>query len=54
MHERLSFFIPGNSLYHKANPLTKLTLVFSFILISYANRQPYLPACLLMIVICLA
>lgn len=37
MHERLSFYIPRESQLHRANPLTKLVLVFSFILISYLS-----------------
>jgi energy-coupling factor transport system permease protein len=37
MHERLSFYIPRESPIHRANPLTKLVLVFAFILISYLS-----------------
>jgi energy-coupling factor transport system permease protein len=35
MHERLSFYVPRDSLLHSANPLTKLVLVMAFIIISY-------------------
>ncbi len=38
MHERLSFYISRDSLLHRLNPLTKLTVVFAAILISYASR----------------
>ena len=37
MHERLSFYIHRASPLHRANPLTKLTLVFATILISYIS-----------------
>lgn len=37
MAERLSFFIPRDSLIHRANPLTKLTLVFATVIISFAS-----------------
>ncbi len=37
MHERLSFYIPRQSLLHSANPLTKLVLVFAIILVSYLS-----------------
>lgn len=37
MHERLSFYVPRDSLLHRANPLTKLVLVFAFILVSYLS-----------------
>lgn len=37
MRERLSFYIPRESFLHSLNPLTKLTLVFAAILISYAS-----------------
>lgn len=37
MVERLSFFIPKDSLLHRANPLTKLTLVFATVIISFVS-----------------
>lgn len=37
MAERLSFFIPRESLIHRANPLTKLILVFATIIISFVS-----------------
>lgn len=37
MHERLSFYIHRDSLLHRANPLTKLVLVFATILIAFAS-----------------
>lgn len=54
MHERLSFYIKRDSLMHRANPLTKLVLVFSFIFLSYAIEWPFLPASLIGLVILLA
>ncbi|MCI0554560.1 MAG: energy-coupling factor transporter transmembrane protein EcfT [Anaerolineae bacterium] len=35
MHERLSFYAKRDSILHRLNPLTKLTLVFGFVLISF-------------------
>src|ERR1044072_3939741 len=35
MHERLSFYVKRNSALHQLNPLTKLTLVFGLVLISF-------------------
>lgn len=37
MRERLSFYIPRESFLHRLNPLTKLTLVFASILVSYIS-----------------
>lgn len=37
MAERLSFFIPRESLIHRANPLTKLTLVFATVIIAFVS-----------------
>jgi energy-coupling factor transport system permease protein len=36
MHERLSFYVHRDSFMHRLNPLTKLTLVFGLILLSFA------------------
>jgi energy-coupling factor transport system permease protein len=54
MHERLSFYIKRDSLLHRANPLTKLVMVFAFILLSYAIKQPWLPSTLIIGVVVLA
>ena len=35
MHERLSFYTKRNSVIHRLNPLTKLSLVFGLLLISF-------------------
>lgn len=35
MHERLSFYTKRDSVLHRLNPLTKLTLVFGLILVSF-------------------
>ena len=37
MFERLSFYIPRQSLLHHLNPLTNLTLVFALILIAFSS-----------------
>jgi energy-coupling factor transport system permease protein len=37
MHERLSFYILRDSILHRANPLTKLVLVFATILIAFTS-----------------
>ncbi len=34
MHERLSFYVKRDSALHRLNPLTKITLALSIILIS--------------------
>jgi energy-coupling factor transport system permease protein len=51
MHERLSFYIRRNSFLHRLNPLTKLTMVFAFILLSFASPWYWTPPALLVFVI---
>ncbi|HEX9333100.1 MAG TPA: energy-coupling factor transporter transmembrane component T [Anaerolineales bacterium] len=51
MHERLSFYVKRNSLLHRLNPLTKLTLVLSLVLISFLSPWYWTPHILLLIVI---
>jgi len=46
MRERLSFFIDRQSGLHRLNPLTKLILVFSFILLSFFGPGYWLPTIL--------
>lgn len=43
MHERLSFYVKRNSLLHRLNPLTKLTLAFGAILISFLSPGYWTP-----------
>jgi energy-coupling factor transport system permease protein len=43
MHERLSFFVKTNSLIHRLNPLTKLTLVFGLVLIAFLTPFYWTP-----------
>jgi len=51
MHERLSFYVKRDSALHRLNPLTKLTLVLSLVLISFLNPWYWIPHILLLIVI---
>ncbi|MEI6291974.1 MAG: hypothetical protein WCP19_16255, partial [Chloroflexota bacterium] len=37
MHERLSLYVQRNSFLHQLNPLTKLTITFSIILIGFIS-----------------
>ncbi len=43
MHERLSFYVKRDSSLHRLNPLTKLTLVFALILISFFSPHYWTP-----------
>lgn len=51
MHERLSFYTKRDSVLHRLNPLTKLTLVFSLILISFISPWYWTPHLLLALVV---
>jgi energy-coupling factor transport system permease protein len=51
MHERLSFYVKRESALHRLNPLTKLTLVFSLVLISFLSPWYWTPHILLLVVI---
>lgn len=51
MHERLSFYTKRDSVLHRLNPLTKLTLVFSLILISFISPWYWTPHLLLTLVV---
>src|SRR5687768_15062127 len=48
MHERLSFYAKRDSLLHRLNPLTKLTLVFGFVLISFLTPFYWTPHLLIL------
>jgi len=47
MHERLSFYVKRDSALHRLNPLTKLTLVLGFVLISFLSPWYWTPHILL-------
>ena len=51
MHERLSFYVKRDSPLHHLNPLTKLTLVFGLVLISFLSPWYWTPHILFLIVI---
>jgi energy-coupling factor transport system permease protein len=51
MHERLSFYAKRESILHRLNPLTKLTLAFSIILVSIFAPWYWTALTLLMLVI---
>jgi energy-coupling factor transport system permease protein len=51
MHERLSFFVKRDSLLHRLNPLTKLTLVLALIMISFLSPWYWTPEILFLFVV---
>jgi energy-coupling factor transport system permease protein len=51
MHERLSFYIKRDSILHQLNPLTKITLILSIILISIISPWYWTAHILLLLVI---
>ncbi|HUE99215.1 MAG TPA: energy-coupling factor transporter transmembrane component T [Anaerolineales bacterium] len=51
MHERLSFYVKRDSVLHRLNPLTKLTLVLGLILISFLSPWYWTPQILLLLII---
>ncbi len=51
MHERLSFYVHRDSPLHRLNPLTKLTMVFAFILLSFGSPWYWTPHILIVLVI---
>ena len=50
-HERLSYYIKRDSLLHRLNPLTKVVLALSIILVSYISLANWTSLALLLIVI---
>jgi len=55
MHERLSFYVKRDSILHRLNPLTKLSLALSIILVSFFSPWYWTsPALLLLVIIPLA
>lgn len=51
MNTRLSFFIDRDSILHKLNPLTKLTLVFTLVLLNFIGINFWLPTILFIFVV---
>ena len=51
MHERLSFYAKRDSFLHQLNPLTKLTLALSLVLISFLSPWYWTPHVILLAVI---
>ena len=51
MHERLSFHIKRDSVIHKLNPLTKLTLILALILISFTSPWYWTPHVVLLLAV---
>jgi len=51
MHERLSFYIKRDSAIHNLNPLTKVTLTFALILISFTSPWYWMPHLLVLVAI---
>ena len=54
MHERLSFYLYRDSPLHRANPLTKLVLVFATILIAFASPWYWTATALVLVNILIA
>lgn len=51
MHERLSYYVKRNSLLHRLNPLTKIVLALSIILVSFLSPWYWTAPALLLVVI---
>lgn len=51
MRQRLSFFIDRDSFLHRLNPLTKLTLVFMLVILSFLGLSFWLPTIIFLFVI---
>jgi len=51
MHERLSFHVQRDSLIHKLNPLTKITLTLALILVAFTSPWYWTPHLLVLIAI---
>ena len=51
MHQRLSFYIDRDSFLHRLNPLTKLTLVFMLVILSFIGLSFWLPTVIFIFVI---
>ena len=51
MDNKLTFYIDRESFLHSLNPLTKITLVFAFIIIAFTSPWFWLPALLIVLAI---
>lgn len=51
MRQRLSFYIDRDSFLHRLNPLTKLTLVFMLVILSFLGLSFWLPTIIFLFVI---
>jgi len=51
MHERLSFYAPKNSILHHLNPLSKLTVVFGIVLVSFITPFYWTPHLLILLAV---
>lgn len=51
MHERLSFYKKGDSFIHRLNPLSKLTLVFGIVLVSFLSPFYWTPQLLIIFIL---
>ncbi len=51
MHERLSFYVKRDSFIHRLNPLTKLTLIFGLILISFLTPFYWTPHLIILMIV---
>lgn len=51
MHQRLSFYIDRVSFLHSLNPLTKLTLVFTLVLLAFLGLSIWLPTIIFLFII---
>jgi energy-coupling factor transport system permease protein len=51
MHERLSYYVQRNSAFHRLNPLTKIILVLSIVIVSFVSPWYWTPQLLLLFAI---
>ena len=51
MHERLSYYVKRDSAFHRLNPLTKIILVLSIVIIAFVSPWYWTPQILLLFVI---
>jgi energy-coupling factor transport system permease protein len=51
MHERLSYYVQRNSAFHRLNPLTKIILVLSIVIVSFVSPWYWTPQILLLFAI---
>lgn len=51
MHERLSFFVKRDSPLHRLNPMTKVVLAFSLVLIAFTSPWYWTPLAIFLLVI---